>query len=107
MRASELLGRRVFDADGRDLGRVMGIRSVQDGPVSGAYALLRVESLVVHKRRIGAALGYQLREQSGPGPISALMRWVHRDARLVPWTAVRDPDADRLVADVSDRRQSP
>jgi hypothetical protein len=101
MRASDFLGRRVFDGAGHDLGRVMGIRCVQDGPISGAYALPRVESLVVHRRRLGAALGYELREQSGPGPVHALMSWVHRDARLVPWGAVRDTDTDPLVVDLS------
>lgn len=100
MRASDLLGCRVFDASGQDLGRVMGIRCVQDGPISGAYALPRVESLVVHKRQIGAALGYQLREQSGPGPVHALMRWVHRDARLIPWSAIRETEGGHLVVDV-------
>jgi len=100
MRASDLLDRRVVDADGAEIGRVVGIRCVQDGPIRGAYALPRVESLIVHKRRIGAALGYQLRDQSGPHPVGALMRWVHRDARLVPWDAVREIDTDPLVVDM-------
>ena len=97
MRASELLGRVVVDHEGNELGRVMGIRCVQDGPIRGAYAIPRVDSLVVHRRRLGAALGYQLRDQDGPWPVSALMQWVHRDARLIPWRDVCEEGPERLV----------
>lgn len=104
MRASDLLGRRVVDTAGQNIGRVMGIRCVQDGPIRGAYALPRVESVVVHKRRLGAALGYQLREQSGPHPVGALLRWVHRDATLIPWAALREIDSDSAGPIVMDQQ---
>ena len=100
MRASDLLGVEVVDERGERIGRVMGIRCVQDGPVLGAMAAPRVEALVVHRRRMGAMLGYQLRDQGGPRLIGALMDWVHRDTRLVPWERVREEGggaARRLV----------
>lgn len=101
MRATELVGRRVVDADGHELGTVLGIRCVQDGPVRGVSAQLRVDALVVHRHALGAFLGYQLREQRGPHPVGALMRWIHRDARLVRWTDV-EAVGDVVVARTSE-----
>ena len=63
-------------------------------------AMLRVAALVVHRRSLGAFLGYQLREQSGPHPVGLLMRWVHRDARLVPWASVTQLGPDLVTVEV-------
>ncbi len=100
MRASDLLGSPVVDPHGRRLGKVMGIRCVQDGPIRGTNATLRVDALVVHRRAIGAFLGFHLRDQPGPQPLGALMRWVHRDARLVLWASITELGADKITADV-------
>ena len=98
MRASDLLGLEVRDGAGVLLGKVSGLRCIQDGPVRGTMALSRVDALIVHRRSIGAFLGYQLREeQSGPPVIRGLLNRVHRDARLVPWANVERWSADGIV----------
>jgi hypothetical protein len=96
MRVSDLLGRTIDLGDGVR-GRVSGVRCVQDGPITGVQAALRVDSLVVHRRRIGAFLGYQFRQQGRPVMLGWLLDWVHRDAVLVPLSEVAALDADPLV----------
>jgi sporulation protein YlmC with PRC-barrel domain len=95
--ASELLGARVLDADGTDLGRVDDIRVVQDGPlVDGFGAALRVSDLVVGPGGIAVRLGYVRHGVRGP----ALVRWwatrSERRCLLVPWAHVVSVD-ERVV----------
>jgi len=97
MRASELIGCRVVTTAGEDLGKVLGIRSVQDGPVRGVNAMLRVGWLVVHRHALGAFLGYQLREQQGPHAIGWLFRYIHRDAKLIAWDDIVDRTTDTIT----------
>src|SRR4051794_19249558 len=48
MRLSDLLSSTVFDAEGREVGRVRDVRLVQDGPIQGTFgAGLRVEGLII------------------------------------------------------------
>ena len=88
MRASDLLGAPVLDRDGVPLGRVSDLRCVQDGPLRGALAAPRVAALLVSHRHTGALLGYDRRAQQGPWPVRAIVRRLHRDLRIVPWSAV-------------------
>jgi hypothetical protein len=90
MRASDLLGRTVRGADGEPLGRVIGIRAVQDGPLRGAMASLRVDAVIVDRRRFGARLGYQYDAKRGPWALGSLLRWWHRHAVVVPWREAAD-----------------
>jgi hypothetical protein len=83
MRASELLGAEVRTADGRRLGVVTGLRCTADGPRSGTMPAPRVRALVITGRHMGAALGYQQDGQHGPWLVGALIRGLHRGARLV------------------------
>jgi sporulation protein YlmC with PRC-barrel domain len=96
-RVSDLLGRAVVTPDGRRVGRVSGIRCVHDGPVTGVLALPRVESLVLHRHRVGAFLGYQFREQSRPVMLGWLLDWVHRDTILVPLDEIESLGTDPIV----------
>lgn len=88
MRLGELMDTEVVDVDGRAVGRVRDVRLVQDGPVRGFDAALRVDGLVVGSVTAALRLGYHRRRMRGP----ALLRWVlHRaasDARFVPWREV-------------------
>ncbi len=99
MRLSELLHAEVLDEHGRSPGRVQDVRLVQDGPVVGSFgAAFRVAGLVVGSTRtFGVRLGYDRREVNGPWPVKALITYLLRSARYVPWERVRSIEADRVV----------
>jgi hypothetical protein len=89
MRASDLLGSRVVDAGGAWLGWVTDLRCVQDGPLRGSTtAALRVDALVVSRRRSGSPLGYDRRRQQGPWLIRAVVRTMHRHLQVIEWSQV-------------------
>ncbi len=88
MRASDLFGLEVFDRTGHPLGVVTDLRCVLDGPVRGVLAAPRVDALIVSRRHTGSLLGYDRREQQGPWLVRAVVRWLHRDLVVVPWSAV-------------------
>jgi hypothetical protein len=71
---------------------VLDVRVVQDGPLMGVYAALRVESLVVGKHRLAAHLGYDRAATSGPWLVNAFVSWLTRDNRCLPWAEARLED---------------
>ncbi|MDX6267425.1 MAG: hypothetical protein QOD70_2165 [Frankiales bacterium] len=85
MRGSDLLGAPVVSRSGAALGRVLDVRLVQDGPLLGAFAAMRVEGLVVGHRRTSARLGYDRVEAHGPLLVATVVRWLARDNRYLPW----------------------
>jgi sporulation protein YlmC with PRC-barrel domain len=88
MKASDLIGADVRDADGRPLGAVTDIRCVQDGPLRGAMAAPRVIGLLVSRHHAGSLLGYDRRAQQGPWLIRVIVGALHRRTVEVPWSAV-------------------
>jgi sporulation protein YlmC with PRC-barrel domain len=95
MLASELLGTRVVDSEGVELGRVDDVRVRQDGPmIEGFGAALRLSGLVVGPGGLAVRLGYVRHGVQGP----ALVRWwaIRRERRclLVPWDQVETCDVD-------------
>jgi hypothetical protein len=74
MRLNELLGHRVVDRAGGEIGGVADVRRVQDGPLlPSMQRALRVDGLIVVEHRATRLLGYE--RHVGP----ALLRWlVHR-----------------------------
>jgi hypothetical protein len=92
MKASDLLGLDVVDRGGRHVGVVTDLRCVQDGPLRGSMAAPRVDALVVSGRHTGSMLGYDRREQQGPWLIRTIVRWLHRNLVVIPWSSVTDFD---------------
>jgi hypothetical protein len=89
MRASDLIGREVTDATGTSIGVITDLRCVQDGPLRGANASLRIDSMLVSGHHTGSVLGYDRRRQ-GPALVRLVVHWLHRDMTTVPWSAVED-----------------
>ncbi|HUR51542.1 MAG TPA: hypothetical protein VMZ11_05420 [Mycobacteriales bacterium] len=92
MRGADLLGLPVVGPGGARLGRVIDVRLVQDGPLMGAFAALRVEALVVGRHRIAAHLGYDRAAPSGPWLVSAVVKLITRPNRSLPWEEARLED---------------
>lgn len=85
MRGSDLLGLPVAGPGGEDLGRVIDVRLVQDGPLLGAYAALRVEGFVIGHHRVASRLGYDRAEAQGPALVRAAVRRLARGNRYLRW----------------------
>ncbi|QNE21300.1 hypothetical protein F1D05_29520 [Kribbella qitaiheensis] len=100
MRLTELLGVRVLDAHGNDIGGVADVRLVQDGPLQPSMqAALRVDGLIVVERRASQLFGYE--RHVGP---ALLRRIVHSRLGAVwylPWQDIDQisPDIVRARAD--------
>ncbi len=90
MRASDLIGHEVVDEAGHRVGVVTDVRCVQDGPLRGTQAALRVDSLLISRHHRGSSLGYHRAQQQGPLVIAAIVRRLHRRMRVVPWADVAD-----------------
>jgi hypothetical protein len=88
MRASDLLDAPVRGTSGEDLGCVVDVRLVQDGPLLGAFAAMRVDGLIVGRRRLASRLGYDRHEARRPAAIRVAVRWWTRHNRYLPWSAV-------------------
>jgi sporulation protein YlmC with PRC-barrel domain len=88
MRAHELIGQEVFDVDGEPIGVITDLRCIQDGPLRGTMALLRIDSLLVSRRHTGALLGYDRHEQQGPWLIRAIVRRLHSKMIVIEWSQV-------------------
>jgi hypothetical protein len=98
MRLNDLLGLRVHDGAGRDIGGVADVRLVQDGPLQPSMqAAFRVDGLIVVERHATRLFGYE--RHVGP----ALLRWlVHRRLGSVwylPWE-----DVERITDGVVEAR---
>jgi hypothetical protein len=99
MRASDYIGREVHDHHGARVGVITDLRCVQDGPPRGPSAMLRVDAALVSSRHTGATLGYDRRDRQGPWIIRIGVRRLHRNLRVVPWSAITDHDGVLEVTD--------
>jgi len=109
MRLSDLLGCSVHDQDGTTLGTVNDVRLAQTGRVQGLLAEWVVESLLISPRNTGSLFGYERRSEQGPWLVRALVRRLHRNAFLVPWSDIGswDPASARITLTSEHRRQPP
>jgi hypothetical protein len=77
-RLGTLTGMNVREPDGTHAGTVLDARFVAS---SDGHMVLR--ALVVGDGHPGALLGYDRREGMGPWVVRAIVRWLHRNTRLV------------------------
>ena len=92
MRASDYIGREVRDHTGARVGIITDLRCVQDGPLRGRSAMLRIDAALVSARHTGATLGYDRHGRQGPWMIRVGVRRLHRSLRIVPWSTITDHD---------------
>lgn len=106
-RLSQLLGMRVLDTDGHQVGHVNDVRLVGEVRTGRASAALRLHGLVVADRFVGSLLGYDRKAEHGPWAVRAVVRWIHRSARLAPWDAVERLDWSERTITVDAERLTP
>jgi hypothetical protein len=80
MRASDLIGRTAYDADGRPQGRIADLlaRRAPDGT-------MYVHAAFVTPRWRGRLFGYERPGIEGPWLIEWLANRLHRGSREIPW----------------------
>ncbi|GGR36332.1 hypothetical protein [Streptomyces roseolus] len=90
MRLADLMGARVRDRDGREIGHVSDVRLREHPAPDGASAdtVLKVEGLVVATRVRARLIAYDHRPVDGPWPLARLARRAARGARWAPWPVV-------------------
>lgn len=99
MRLAELIGLRVIDADGRDIGSVRDVRVRHvTGPVIAADGVgtLVLEELVLGNVALGLRLGYVQSEVTGPLLLRLLFNRLARGARVVDWADVVEKGPEHL-----------
>jgi sporulation protein YlmC with PRC-barrel domain len=97
MRLNELLGHRVHDSAGDDIGGVADVRLIQDGPLlTSMQRALRVDGLIVVENHTTRLFGYE--RHLGP---ALLRRLVHSRLGAVwylPWSDVEEITAGVVIA---------
>jgi hypothetical protein len=102
VKAADLIGRPVYDADGELVGAVHDLRFVADdtapAPADAGTPAYRLEALECGGVGVGHRLGYAHHRMAGPWPLPALFRLLARHSVVVDWTDVTrvDPDAIHL-----------
>ena len=89
MRLSDLLRCEVTDEAGANLGRVVDVRAVQDGPVhQGFGAALRIDGMVVGRRGVALRLGFYRLQVRGPWPLTTIFGRLESRSLYVEWERV-------------------
>ena len=98
MRLAELLGCRLYDCDGTEVGSVHDVRFIADGPpyAGTGNPSYRVAALIVGGKAVGDRLGYVRREMKGPWPLPWLLSRLAHRSYLVAWDDVTRLDRPRI-----------
>jgi sporulation protein YlmC with PRC-barrel domain len=89
-RLSDLLGARVVTTAGEAIGYVNDVRLQQPGSPADRVEGMVVVGIIVSGRHAGSMLGYDRHDRHGPWLVRTIVRALHRNARYIPWTAVKD-----------------
>jgi hypothetical protein len=94
MRTSDLIGIRVYDNGGREVGKVHDIRAARDGQheVEAPYVATH---LLVAAGSVGTRLGYGYGHMHGPWPLSSLMQRAMARSYAVRWDQIASIEPGR------------
>jgi sporulation protein YlmC with PRC-barrel domain len=96
MRLNDLLGRRVLDADGADVGGVADVRLVQDGPMLvSMQRAFRVDGLIVVENRATRLFGYE--RHVGPELLRRLIHARLGEVWYLPWDDIDEITDDNVT----------
>jgi hypothetical protein len=97
VRASDLLGATMLDAEDTELGDVHDLTLVQVGPPIGPVgAAFQVRALLFGAPAIGARLGFARRDVRGPWPLRALFSALHGRMRVALWEQLAAVEEGRI-----------
>lgn len=97
LRAAQLLGSTVYDADGVVGGSVRDLVFTADRhPRTGEIVGYRLVALECGSVGLGHRLGYTRNSMAGPLPLRAVLRRLVRRSSLVPWHDVVAVSEDRV-----------
>ncbi|MET0716537.1 MAG: PRC-barrel domain containing protein [Mycetocola sp.] len=100
MLLSDLLGKPVHAVDGSSLGAIVDVR-FRRAPRTGRHeGALELIALVVSPHSRHSMYGYERGRVNGPLVIAALIRWLHRKSRVIPWDCVSRVDPAAVVLGV-------
>jgi hypothetical protein len=104
MRATQLIGCRVYDADGQLLGHVHDLRfeATPPPPDQDTGWTCRLTGLACGRTAIGHRLGYGMGDMTGPWPLRALFTRGYQRRLEIDWTDVTRFQRPRI--DVRRRR---
>ncbi|KRA24500.1 hypothetical protein ASD65_08760 [Microbacterium sp. Root61] len=100
MLLSELLGRRVRTPDGSEIGTVVDVRfrrSARNGRREGDLELI---ALLVSPHSRTSMYGYERGRVDRPWLIAAVISWLHRNSRIIPWECVSRVEKDAVILGV-------
>src|SRR4051794_2840751 len=94
MRTSDLIGAKVYDLAGLEVGKVHDVRVGRDGhhQVEAPYAATH---LLVAAGSVGTRLGYGYGLMHGPSPLSAVMQRAMARSYAVRWDQIASVEAKR------------
>jgi hypothetical protein len=95
MRAAELIGCQVYDADGQPVGSVHDLHFVIRDQPDGSQAC-QLDALECGGIGLGHRLGYGEGDMRGPWPFPALFRLLAGRSLAVPWSAVTACNRPRI-----------
>jgi sporulation protein YlmC with PRC-barrel domain len=102
VRLTDLLGARLLDRSGTDVGAVRDVWLIQDGPPVGPFgAALRIDRLVVGRFGLGSRLGYERGSVAGPRPIAWYFHRQHAGCVAARWSDVVAIETRRVRLGVS------
>lgn len=91
---SDLLGSTVRAPSGNTVGSVVDVR-FRRGPRHGAReGDLQLIALIVSPRSRTSFYGYERGTVHRPVLVAAIIRWIHRGSRIVPWECVSSVERD-------------
>jgi sporulation protein YlmC with PRC-barrel domain len=92
----DLLGKQVFDADGRRLGTVHDLRFAAERPAGEPWRIELTGILCGARRSLGHRFGYGQGDMTGPWLLRVAMRWHSRRRLEIDWDQVRATASDRI-----------
>jgi len=97
MRLADLIGSRIVDGNGDEMGRVGDVWLLQDGPPIGVFgAALTVEAFVVGRFGLASRAGYEREGVRGPAPIAWFLHRQTAHRPVVRWSEIAAIEEGRI-----------
>ncbi|MCU1551452.1 MAG: hypothetical protein JWR36_2012 [Glaciihabitans sp.] len=103
---SDLIHKKVLDAEGTVVGNLVDVRFVIDGAPGQLLASARLHGIIVSRGTASTFLGYERNSANSPFILAKFLEWRHRGSFLVRWRDIAMID-DAVHLRASFQRLSP